>query len=125
MRNNSAVPAADTEVLHGAATADIAKKTGGFASGDIEVLDAVALSIKGAFVGFAANGLGIADRGPGSVFLIAADLAEIDIGDEDSVGVAFAAIDFVAKFCECCCAADLVRILRCASALQLTLFAIH
>ena len=85
----------------------------------------VALSIKGAFVSFAANGLDIADRGPGSVFLIAADLAEIDIGDEDSVGVAFAGVDALRKFCECCCAADLVRILRCASALQLTLFAIH
>ena len=80
----------------------------------------VALSIKGAFVSCAINDLGIADRGPGAFLL-----AEIDIGGEDGVGCRFAVVDFVAKFCECCCAADLVRILRCASALQLTLFAIH
>lgn len=56
-----------------------------------------------------------------SAYIFSADLAEVDIGGEDGVGVGkVAVVDFVGKFPQLRCAADLVRIILRATACQLS-----
>ena len=120
--------AGDAEVLHGAASADIAEEAliTVTAVVDIEASDGVAIAVKGAGVG---GGFAGADWDPLVRFVASGDRAvfanihvwvEIDIVGEDGAGVGFAAVDFVAKFRELLCAADLVRILLRAVARQLS-----
>ena len=96
--------AGDAEVLHFAAAADIAKEALiiGVAV-DIEAADGVASAVEGAGVG---GGFAVTDWGPGnglSVYIFSADLTEIDIVHQLSVGagicrIAVCAIDELGKF---------------------------